>query len=112
MQDRPVKIDLERDKGLLIEWADETTSYYTIPYLRKMSPSADMRQLREEMNQNPLAILPAGSGSGPLTATKAELVGNYAIKIEFSDGHSTGIFSWAYLREIDPEMNARQGDAP
>ena len=27
-------------------------------------------------------------------------VGNYAIRIQFSDGHSTGIFSWDYLAEI------------
>ncbi|MFM8643067.1 MAG: gamma-butyrobetaine hydroxylase-like domain-containing protein [Phycisphaerales bacterium] len=32
----------------------------------------------------------------------AELVGNYAIRIRFRDGHSTGIFSWSYLRSIDP----------
>lgn len=111
MHDRPTRIDLNRAEGLLIEWADETTSYYTIPYLRKMSPSADMRQLREEMGKNPLAVLPAGApgtggAGGPLTATKAELVGNYAIRIEFSDGHRTGIYSWAYLREIDPQTQA------
>jgi DUF971 family protein len=37
-----------------------------------------------------------------LTALDAELVGNYAIRIRFSDGHSTGIYSWRYLRSIDP----------
>jgi DUF971 family protein len=39
---------------------------------------------------------------GPITALNAELVGNYAIKIHFSDGHDTGIYSWDYLRSIDP----------
>ncbi|MFI4892674.1 MAG: gamma-butyrobetaine hydroxylase-like domain-containing protein, partial [Phycisphaerales bacterium JB058] len=49
-------------------------------------------------------VLPAAAGqsAGEVTATSAELVGNYAIRIRFSDGHDTGIYSWAYLREIDP----------
>jgi DUF971 family protein len=32
----------------------------------------------------------------------AEMVGNYALRIRFSDGHDTGIYTWSYLREIDP----------
>ena len=41
-------------------------------------------------------------GEGPLRALDAELVGNYAIRIRFSDGHDTGLYSWEYLRRIDP----------
>ncbi len=99
----PRNLDLKKDRGLTVEWADGSSSYYSIPYLRRMSPSADMQQLREEMVKNPLAILPSGMVSGSaLTATDAELVGNYAIRISFSDGHATAIYSWKYLREIDP----------
>jgi len=100
----PAAIDLKKDRGLTIQWADGSASYYSIAYLRRMSPSADMRQLRAEMQKNPLTVLPASAAgaSGPITATGAELVGNYAIRIRFSDGHDTGIYSWAYLREIDP----------
>lgn len=103
----PTKLDLKKDKGLTVQWADGTTSYYSIAYLRRMSPSADMKQLREEMAKNPLAVLPSGGGSGPLVATGAELVGNYALKITFSDGHDTGIYSWVYLRSIDPEVSGK-----
>ncbi len=101
----PTSIDLKKNKGLTLEWEDGSTSYYSIAFLRRMSPSAEARQLREEIASNPLAVLPASAtGTGePLTATDAELVGNYAIRILFSDGHTTGIFSWRYLREIDPE---------
>lgn len=99
----PRHIDLKRDRGLTVEWADGATSYYSIAYLRKMSPSAEMRGLREEMERNPLTILPSSMAraTGPLTAD-AELVGNYALKLRFSDGHDTGIYSWPYLRSIDP----------
>ena len=30
-------------------------------------------------------------------------VGNYALRLHFSDGHTTGIYSWEYLRKIDSE---------
>jgi DUF971 family protein len=109
--DVPTRIDLKKDRGLTIEWADGSTSYYAIAYLRRMSPSADMRELREEMAKNPLTILPSGLAGGPLTATSAELVGNYALRIHFSDGHSTGIYTWSYLREIDPAQQPPD-DAP
>lgn len=99
---RPVRIDLDRERGLEIGWDDGRTSFYPVAHLRRSSPSADARALREEMARNPLTVLPVGRTSGPLTALGAELVGNYAIRIRFSDGHSTGIYSWRYLRSIDP----------
>lgn len=103
MSDRPRHLDLAKDSGLTVEWADGTRSFYPVPYLRRMSPSAEARQLREELARNPLAVLPASAGhEGPLRADDAELIGNYAIRIRFSDGHDTGLFSWRYLREIDP----------
>lgn len=106
MEPPPVKLDLKKDRGLTVEWADGATSYYSIPYLRRMSPSADARQLREELGRNPLTVLPASASrtSGPLVATDAQLVGNYALKITFSDGHATGLYSWEYLRSIDPQL--------
>jgi DUF971 family protein len=95
--DRPTRLDLKKDKGLTVEWGDGSTSYYTIAYLRRMSPSADARALREQMASNPLTVLPASRGgtgpAGGLVAESAELVGNYAIRIRFSDGHDTGLFS-------------------
>ncbi|MEL7483268.1 MAG: DUF971 domain-containing protein [Planctomycetota bacterium] len=108
---QPASIDLKKDRGLTIEWHDGSASYYSIAYLRKMSPSADMRQLREEMAKNPLAVLPDAPAGEAVVAVDAELVGNYAIRIRFSDGHSTGIYSWAYLRDIDP-ANQEPNDGP
>lgn len=107
----PESIDLKKDRGLTIRWHDGSASYYSIAYLRRMSPSADMRQLRDEMARNPLTVLPAAPAAGDITATDTELVGNYAIRIRFSDGHATGIYSWRYLREIDPARQ-KPGDEP
>lgn len=108
-QHTPISLDLKKDRGLTIAWADGTSSYYPIAYLRRMSPSADMKELRDELARNPLTVLPAQGSRAPLTALDAQLVGNYAIKISFSDGHSSGIYSFAYLRSIDP---ARQDASP
>lgn len=106
MTDKPVHLDLQRERGLTVKWPDGSTSFYPVEYLRRMSPSAEMRELRKEMERNPLTVLPASTSTGKLTADDAELVGNYALRIRFSDGHDTGIYTWRYLREIDPERRS------
>ena len=104
MSKRPKHLDVKRDWGLRIEWDDATESAYEVGYLRKHSPSADAKKLREEVKQNPLTILPNSEDDGPLRIEDVEMVGNYAIRITFSDGHRTGIYSWDYLLDIDPQQ--------
>ena len=110
---RPVELDLKKDEALTVRWDDGRVSVYPVRYLRWHSPSAESKALREEMAQNPLAVLPSSGGSSgeppPLQATGAELVGNYALRVEFSDGHRTGLYTWPYLRQIDP---TRLADGP
>ncbi len=108
----PTHLDLKKDRGLTIRWADGGGSYYSIAYLRRMSPSADQRELRKAMGRNPLTVLPGSPAGGEIVAVDAELVGNYAIRIRFSDGHSTGIYTWDYLREIDPANREEGSPAP
>lgn len=114
MREAPKHLELDRERGLHVEWKDGARSFYPIGYLRRMSPSAETRQLREEMERNPLTVLPRAShGDAPLEAVDLELVGNYAVRITFSDGHSTGIYSWSYLREIvPPSESAPEEDDP
>lgn len=112
MTSPPLHIDLKKDHGLTLHWDDGTQSFFPIDFLRAHSPAADHRQLQEEMAKNPLTVLPSGMGgqSGPLVATDAKLVGNYAINITFSDGHKTGIYTWSYLRSIDPSQPVSNSD--
>ncbi len=106
----PRKIDLKKDRGLTVEWEDGSSAFYPVAYLRRMSPSAEMRELREEQERNPLTVLPSGPRrSGPLVVEDAELVGNYAIRLRFSDGHHTGIYSWEYLRSLKPAADDADG---
>lgn len=115
---RPRHLDLKKDRALTVQWSDGRVSIYPIVYLRRMSPSADARALREEMAHNPLTVLPAsasaeGGSAATLTAERLELIGNYAVRVVFSDGHDTGLYSWEYLRQIDPNQpGAVSGESP
>jgi DUF971 family protein len=60
-----------------------------------------------------LAPDPPGKTS-PLTAGKrlvsllaAEPVGNYALRLRFSDGFDSGIYSWEFLHELGREQKIR-----
>ncbi len=97
---RPLHVHLVRDRALEIEWADGVRTSIPLATLRRHSPSADARALRDALAANPLTVLPHSTGSGPLTAIRCEPVGSYALRIEFSDGHRTGLYTWPLLREL------------
>ena len=102
----PLRLNLKKDEKLEIDWQDGHHSIYTITYLRTMCPCALCKTVREEKKakKSLLPILP-GNFADPLRALSAELVGNYAMKIEWSDNHGSGIYSFEYLREICPGLN-------
>lgn len=103
-QTTPLRLDLKKTERLQIDWQDGHTSIFSISLLRTMCPCALCRQVRQEQQpakKTSLQILP-GNFASPITALSAELVGNYAMQIEWSDGHGSGIYSFKYLREISP----------
>lgn len=97
---KPAHLDVRKTEGLHVEWGDGSASFYPCNLLRRMSPSADSKMLRDEIRENPLTILPS-TPSGPITIENAELVGNYAIRFTFSDGHTAGIYTWDYLKSLN-----------
>jgi DUF971 family protein len=99
----PVRLHLKKDEKLDIEWQDGHACTFTLTFLRSHCPCASCKALREEQakRKSRLNILP-GNYSGSLVAVAAERVGNYAIRIEWSDNHGSGIYSFQYLREICP----------
>ena len=110
----PAKLDLKRDEKLEILWKDGTRSVYTLSYLRSMCPCATCKMVREgrdphdispqaaEPKKKPLLTILPGNYAQPLTVKNAQRVGNYAIQIEWSDDHGSGIYSFEYLRSISP----------
>lgn len=104
----PVKLDLKKDSHLEVVWQDGHRSVYKIDYLRTMCPCAQCKNIREADKIKPktsLTILP-GNFVSKLSATGAKLVGNYALQIEWSDEHGSGIYSFDYLRLISPAESA------
>jgi len=74
---------------------------FELPYadLRRESPSAEVQ----------------GHGSGPkpppplisdtITIEQADPVGRYAVRLYFSDGHSSGLFTWGYLHQLGTRLS-------
>lgn len=116
-----VKVRVSTGQGVEITWSDGHASRYDFPYLRERCPCAlcnDEREKRARIGTSPGgagipgAVLPMFKPR--VTAKSATAVGNYAIQIEFSDSHATGIYSFEHLREICPcEACVREfGPAP
>lgn len=99
-----MKVHVTSGEGVEIAWSDGHASRYDFLYLRDHCPCAVCNDEREK-NENSAAkstgaALPMYKPR--VTAKKASAVGNYAIQIEYSDGHATGIYSFEHLREICP----------
>jgi DUF971 family protein len=99
-----IKVHVSTGEGVEITWSDQHASRYDFPYLRDHCPCALCNDEREKKSKG------GASSSSPLlpmykprvTAKSANAVGNYALQIQFSDSHATGIFSFEHLREICP----------
>lgn len=97
---RDLKVELKNQR-LGVDWTDGRHSEFPLAALRAQCPCATCRTDREEARKNPLQIL--RSDPTGVRVTGAELVGNYAIKFTWSDGHNTGIFDFRYLRSLDAD---------
>jgi DUF971 family protein len=90
----PAAVELDRTTGLSVTWADGETSHFGLEELRVNCPCAECRGRREQGEP----VWPRPGGPVPLEATGAELVGGWGISIRWNDGHDTGIYAWAMLR--------------
>jgi len=97
-----IKVHVSTGEGVEITWSDMHTSRYDFPYLRDHCPCALCNDEREKKakggTSSSSALLPMYKPR--VTAKSANAVGNYALQIQFSDSHATGIFSFEHLREI------------
>lgn len=91
----PTKIEKIGDEGLRITWEDGRQSRYEFRALRLACPCA---LCRDEWTGRPL--LDAATVPADLKASRAELIGNYALAFAFSDGHSTGVYTFELLRKL------------
>jgi DUF971 family protein len=90
----PTGIELhKRRKVLELVYSDNERYELSCEYLRVQSPSAEVKGHGpgQEILQE---------GKIDVGIDHIEPVGNYALQLMFSDGHNSGIFSWAYLYEL------------
>jgi DUF971 family protein len=99
--------DLQQIGGeLAIKWPDGGESFIPLEKLRRACPCAGCQgetDIMGNLHKNP---------AQPLTAAAFELkqitsVGGYGIQPAWADGHTTGIFSFEYLKQVADENQAK-----
>jgi DUF971 family protein len=96
MSEQPQSIKAYRDRSVLeIVWQGGRAQQLSFKLLRSECPCAgcvdEFTGIRTlDVNSIPDSIAPK----------KIELCGNYALKIEWNDGHSTGLYTWQRLARI------------
>jgi len=86
---------------IAIAWSDGTESYYACDRLRAVSPSAETQGERDILGQTYGGHAPRKFEG--VMVTGWELVGNYAVRFDFSDGHRTGLYSFDYLQKLSAQ---------
>jgi DUF971 family protein len=78
---------------LSVTFTDGTIGRLPAEFLRVVSPSAEV----QGHSPSERKLVP---GKRNVTIRAIEPVGHYAVRLVFSDGHNTGLYSWRYLHEI------------
>ena len=90
----PIEIRLlDQGQSLKIIYDDHAAFQLSAELLRVRSPSA-------EVQGHSAAERKTLGGKRQIKILTASQVGNYAMRLEFDDGHHTGIYTWSYLREL------------
>ncbi|MBS2031657.1 MAG: DUF971 domain-containing protein [Deltaproteobacteria bacterium] len=88
-------VALDGPRTLLVTWSDGSRTPLPARLLRQQCPcAACVDEWTHQRTLKPETV-PADISIQELRPT-----GNYAVQLAFSDGHSTGIFTWVYLREL------------
>jgi len=102
----PEHIAISKSKGISIDWADGHHSEYSLAYLRDSCPCASCTGAHgtepKPSSYSKTQADPFQLYKPALKMLDVEPAGHYAVKIAWNDNHSSGIYSWDYLRGICP----------
>jgi DUF971 family protein len=99
----PTELKLSKDRRLLtVAFDDGMRAELPAELLRVLSPSAEVQGHSPEQR----VTVP---GKKNVAIVRVEPVGNYAVRIVFDDGHDTGLYVWAYLRDLAERKDERWG---
>ena len=105
----PVGLTKTDDRKLNIEWSDGFAQTISVAKLRKGCQCATCIEKRTgaaaKNDAKPTGALPVLSAAEarPIEIIRMRPVGNYAYNIQFSDEHTTGIYTFELLRSFDDE---------
>jgi len=94
----PSKINLNKAKTILTVTFDDIDYDLSAEFLRVYSPSAEV--VGHGPGQETLQV-----GKEGVTIKNIVPTGNYAVVLNFSDGHDTGIYSWSHLYDLSINHN-------
>lgn len=99
----PTNIRALKDQRILeVTWPDKTVDRFPFKFLRCECPCAGcVDEITGERFLDPETI-PNG-----IVPDEIGFIGNYALKIKWSDGHSTGLYSWAMLGKLRGQGEAQ-----
>jgi DUF971 family protein len=98
----PSEIRLNPAKdALTVGFEDGVRNRFSAEMLRVLSPSAEV----QGHGAGQAKLVP---GKRLVTIMAVEPVGNYAIRLTFSDGHDTGIYTWDFFRDLGSRYDERQ----
>jgi DUF971 family protein len=98
---KPVEINLHQQSRVMdISFDDGARFSLPVEYLRVYSPSAEVRG--HGPGQEVLQV-----GKRDVNVSAIEPVGMYAVKLVFTDGHDTGIYSWEYLYDLGVKQDTQ-----
>lgn len=100
---RPAGITADRNaKTLTIKWKDGHESTYSFAGLRAVCPCVECKGGHENMGGPPDPRIVRDAPDSDLTLDNVVQVGGYALQFQWTDGHSTGIYTWQMLRDACP----------
>ena len=101
MKPLPTNLELADPTCLEISWSDGQSRRYKVRELRDRCPCATCREVRNAPPP-PATQLPvlSAAAAAPLQIKRMSPVGNYAYSIEFSDGHTTGLYTLDFLYQL------------
>jgi DUF971 family protein len=110
---KSVRVNKTTGTGMEIDWVDGHQSVYKFQYLRDACPCATCDDEREAEHRDFGEPPKTKPGSLPMfrdpaRPTQIDPVGNYAMSFTWNDGHSSGIYSWDFLRLICPCDECKQ----
>ena len=89
---------------LALSFSDGREMYFPLPMLRRACPCALCQGEPDAMGRVRRPVVEYGPGAFGLK--RFEMVGGYGLQIFWTDGHGTGIYSIAYLQQLDGLQNA------